>query len=239
MRFITLFLSLFLASGPLRATAHKDPSDAFVASNVVSILYHEIGHAVIDLLELPIFGQEEDAADVLSALLIDEIYEEQTAQATVIDAAYGFYAEAQNSEEPAYWDVHGPDEQRYFNLVCLFYGGNPVQREGLATQLGLPEDRAETCEEEYQLAYDSWNPVLDELAGHNFELELTDYVDGLMADVLIDEIIYLNTIFRFPKTVSVELVSCGEANAFYDPETVVITICTEFGPYLRDQYENL
>ena len=68
---------------------------------------------------------------------------------------------------------------------------------------------------------------------------MTDYVDGLMADVLIDEIIYLNTIFRFPKTVSVELVSCGEANAFYDPETVVITICTEFGPYLRDQFENL
>ena len=110
MRLKAMVLALVLGSSPLSA---KEPSDAFVASNVVSILYHEIGHAVIDLMRLPIFGQEEDAADVLSALLIDEIYEEQTAQNTVRDAAFGFYAEAQNVDEPAYWDVHGPDQQRY------------------------------------------------------------------------------------------------------------------------------
>ena len=236
MRLKAMVLALVLGSGPLSA---KEPSDAFVASNVVSILYHEIGHAVIDLMRLPIFGQEEDAADVLSALLIDEIYEEQTAQNTVRDAAFGFYAEAQNVDEPAYWDVHGPDEQRYYNLVCLFYGGNPAQRAGLAAQLGLPEDRAETCQEEYELAYDSWGPVLDDLAGLSHEIELTNFADGLMADVLIDEIIYFNTLFRFPAPVSVELISCGEANAFYDPETVLITICSEFDAYLRRQYDNL
>ena len=58
-------------------------------------------------------------------------------------------------------------------------------------------------------------------------------------DVLIDEIIYFNTLFRFPEPVSVELVSCGEANAFYDPANVLITICSEFEAYLRSQYENL
>jgi hypothetical protein len=70
-------------------------------------------------------------------------------------------------------------------------------------------------------------------------MELTNFTDGLMADVLIDEIIYFNTLFRFPAPVSVELVSCGEANAFYDPNTARITICSEFDVYLRQQYENL
>ena len=236
MRLKAMVLALVLGSSPLSA---KEPSDAFVASNVVSILYHEIGHAVIDLMRLPIFGQEEDAADVLSALLIDEIYEEQSAQNTVRDAAFGFYAEAQNVDEPAYWDVHGPDEQRYFNLICLFYGGNPAEREDLAAELGLPEDRAETCQEEYELAYESWTLVLDDLADLSHEMELIDFPDGLMADVLIDEIIYFNTLFRFPEPVYVELVSCGEANAFYDPANVRITICSEFEAYLRSQYENL
>lgn len=236
MRLKAMVLALVLGSSLLSA---KEPSDAFVASNVVSILYHEIGHAVIDLMRLPIFGQEEDAADVLSALLIDEIYEEQSAQNTVRDAAFGFYAEAQNMDEPAYWDVHGPDEQRYFNLICLFYGGNPAERGDLAAELGLPEDRAETCQEEYELAYESWTLVLDDLADLSHEMELTDFSDGLMADVLIDEIIYFNTLFRFPEPVYVELVSCGEANAFYDPANVRITICSEFEVYLRKQYENL
>ena len=94
-------------------------------------------------------------------------------------------------------------------------------------------------QEGLELAYDSWGPVLDDLAGLSHEIELTNFADGLMADVLIDEIIYFNTLFRFPAPVSVELISCGEANAFYDPETVLITICSEFDAYLRRQYDNL
>ena len=40
----------------------------FVTSNILSIFYHEIGHAIIDTLRLPVFGQEEDAANFLSIL---------------------------------------------------------------------------------------------------------------------------------------------------------------------------
>ncbi len=43
MRLNAMVLALVLGSGPLSA---KEPSDAFVASNVVSILYHEIGNRI-------------------------------------------------------------------------------------------------------------------------------------------------------------------------------------------------
>ena len=57
--------------------------------------YHELGHAVIDTMQVPIFGQEEDAADVFSILLIDEIFEPESANIIAYDAAFGFHAEAQ------------------------------------------------------------------------------------------------------------------------------------------------
>jgi len=64
--------------------------DRFVESNLNSVFYHELGHAVIDLMQLPIFGQEEDAADVLSVLMIHELFEEDAAQIVAYDAAFGF-----------------------------------------------------------------------------------------------------------------------------------------------------
>ena len=69
----------------------------FVISNLASVLYHELGHAIIDQMQLPIFGQEEDAADVLSVLLIDRLYQEENAQAVAYDAAFGFDAKPKAS----------------------------------------------------------------------------------------------------------------------------------------------
>ena len=73
-------------------------------------------------MQVPIFGQEEDAADDLSILLINDIFEESSAQSTAYDAAFGFVAESASLEETYYWDVHGPDERRYYDLVCIFMG---------------------------------------------------------------------------------------------------------------------
>ena len=121
--------------------AGASEEEGFVASNLISVFYHKLGHAVIDTMQVPIFGQEEDAADVFSILLIDEIFELESANIIAHDAAFGFHAEAQENTL-AFWDVHGPDEQRYYNLVCIFYGANPDLREELAQELGLPEERA-------------------------------------------------------------------------------------------------
>ena len=41
-------------------------SDQFVHDNLLATRYHEIGHAMIDQLELSLLGQEKDAADVAS-----------------------------------------------------------------------------------------------------------------------------------------------------------------------------
>jgi len=55
---------------------------------------------------LPIFGQEEDAADVLSVLMIHELFEEDSAQIVACDAAFGFQAEAEASDGTYFSDMH-------------------------------------------------------------------------------------------------------------------------------------
>lgn len=212
---------------------------AYVEGNLLGIFYHELGHALIDILGLPIFGQEEDAADVLSIFLIDAFYEEEAAVQLAYDAAFGFLGEAEATSEVAFWDVHGPDLQRYYNTVCLFYGANPEEREDVAEDLGLPEERADYCPSEYDQAATSWGGALDEVAhgGGGETLVMGEVVvetDGaqLTEEVIRAEVTALNEEFRLPETLTISVVPCGEANAFYDPERVEITMCTEFSDAL-------
>ncbi|MEL6451430.1 MAG: DUF4344 domain-containing metallopeptidase [Pseudomonadota bacterium] len=224
---------------PSLATADAE-REAFVEANLLGIFYHELGHALIDILGLPVFGQEEDAADVASILLIDAFYDEETAQALAYDAAFGFLGEAEVAEGAAYWDVHGPDEQRFYNTVCLFYGANPEARDDFAADLGLPAARADTCPEEYALAMDSWGPAFDEIAGAGDSMVFRgDGQDLLTHAVIAAEVAALNQDFVLPTTLTVTVEPCGEANAFYDLGTVEIIMCTEFEDHLRRLYDVL
>ena len=227
------------AQAELSFDSTSDDTIAFVESNLLGIFYHELGHALIDILGLPIFGQEEDAADVLSIFLIDAFFEEESAVQLAYDAAFGFLGEAEANSEIAFWDVHGPDLQRYYNTVCLFYGANPDEREDVAQDLGLPEERAEYCPEEYDQAAQSWGGALDEIVHDKGGKSLTlgDFEvdsDGgsLTADVVRAEVAALNQEFRLPEDLLISVIPCGEANAFYDPQRVEIVMCTEFADAL-------
>ncbi|MEP3295778.1 MAG: DUF4344 domain-containing metallopeptidase [Pseudoruegeria sp.] len=238
----TIFLTTCLGTLPMAGMAGDD-EDQFVDSNLLGIFYHELGHAVIDLMQLPVFGQEEDAADVFSILLVNEFFDEETATALAYDAALGFLGEAAAvaNDEPAYWDVHGLDEQRFYNLVCLFYGANPNEREDFAEAFELPEYRGDSCPEEFDLAYDSWSAVLDEM-GKNGGGQTIGYrspesdneVAGFVHDIIAPEVSALNEQLQFPQSLEVRIEECGEANAFYDPESISITICEEFVPHLQE-----
>jgi len=42
-----------------------------------------------------------------------------------------------------------------------------------------------------------------------------------------------------PETVTVRVDLCGQANAFYDPNLIEITMCIEFEDHLRHLYDVL
>ncbi len=234
-------LSVGLAMAASQVAA-DEAEDAFVEANILGIFYHELGHALIDVMQMPVFGQEEDAADVASILLIDQLFEPDWALGMAYDVANGFWAEAvANAEFPVpYWDTHGPDEQRFYNTVCLFYGGDPDTRDDFAADMDLPEERADYCVEEYELAADSWGAVFDELSEGGKPMPFSAEVPGTFTAELIEvEVEALNADFGFPSTVQVITGECGEANAFYDPSDQSIIMCEEFEDHLRMLYRML
>lgn len=228
-----LATALALCAAPAVATEEA----AFVEANILGIFYHELGHALIDIEGVPIFGQEEDAADTFSILLIETLFEPEVAEELAYDAALGFWAEAMDRRgDVPWWDVHGPDEQRFYNTVCLFYGADPDGRAAFAKDLDLPEERAETCEEEFDQAMNAWGAILDDLASRDQGGQM--YLDGgdgsLTAQIVDAEIDALNDEFKLSEDLTVTIESCGEANAFYDPNTVEIIMCSEFEDHLTE-----
>ncbi len=238
MKAAATLAALIACAAPATARTASDLS-AFVEANVLGIFYHEMGHAAIHTEGLPIFGQEEDAADVFSIFMIDALFDEDTAQSLAADAVLGFEGEARlredAGEEVAWWDVHGPDEQRVYNTACLFYGANPDARRDFAAIVALPEERALGCPEEYDQAAESWGAVLDGMEDVAGRPPLTFRGDGSPASaVLAEEVRQLNAELRLAAPVTVAVERCGEANAFYDPERHRITFCSEFTDHLRD-----
>lgn len=224
------------------ALSERDPVELYVEANIAETLYHEMAHALIDILQLPIYGPEEFAADTFSIVMMNRLHDEATVQQMAGDVArnYWLFAEGagQHRDDLALWDVHAPDLQRYYNFACLMYGADPDMRGDLVEVFDLPEERAETCEEEYDLAERSWHAVLDELAtdapGSSIQLDwvldgddhLSQFVGGLVAK--------LNADIVLPQTLNVSVIPCGESNAFYDPGLMEIQICTELGEELAN-----
>ena len=242
----TLFAAAasFLLTWQTNAQEISEEQQAFVEANVLSIFYHELGHAVIDLMEVPIFGQEEDAADMMSVLLMDWLFDEEIAQDIAYDSAFGHINDPEQTQEVAYWDLHGPDEQRYYNHVCIFYGANTDEREELAFELGLPEERAETCPDEYDQAADAWGAIFSEMdnqtTGEPMIFEAGSGHDAAVSNrVLAAEVANMNGDLKLPQSVTVRVIDCDEANAFYDPQDISITFCNEFVPHLEVLHEKL
>ena len=119
------------------------------------------------------------------------------------------------------------------------YGANPTDRIFFAEDLGLPEERADSCAEEYDQAILSWGGVLDQMLALDGKIIFEGPVESLIGQVVAEEIAFLNRQLGFPFDFAVLIETCEEANAFYDPETGSVTRSAEFETYLSRQYENM
>jgi Putative metallopeptidase len=121
--------------------------EVFVGS-VLSTALHEVGHAVFHLLDIAVFGHEEDAADQIAAFVMLQ-FGPSVARTTIKGAAYKWFMSATRGP-PAYYDTHGTSAQRYYNYLCIAYGGQPQTFGDLASGGSLPRARVSECATEYQ-----------------------------------------------------------------------------------------
>jgi len=124
-------------------------------------LYHELGHALVELLQIPVTGKEEDAVDSLATMLV--IISHDHGGEVALSAADLFDLEGEDINEftdEDFWGEHSLDFQRFYNTICFIYGSEPEKYQYLIKELDIAEDRAELCIADYHRQYQSWAKLL-------------------------------------------------------------------------------
>ncbi len=137
----------------------------------IFFMLHESGHAVFDLLKVPIMGKEEDAADTFASLVILRMGPEFSLR-LLRGTAWAFARDAKSRkvDDSDFADIHGLDSQRYFNLLCLAYGSDKATFADAIKVGKLPPERATWCGIEYKQArYAMQKLVLPSVDQEQFE----------------------------------------------------------------------
>src|SRR5215467_4365499 len=135
----------------------------FVSRNMLFVLLHELGHTTIGELDLPVLGKEEDAADSFASLTLIHIKSEFS-EHVLAEAAKGWFLadrrDQKEGEPVEYYDEHGLNQQRAYQIVCYMVGADPIRFKDLAAETKLPKDRRESCNADFRTAAKSWRVLL-------------------------------------------------------------------------------
>lgn len=236
------------------AETQRDMAD-FVVGNMLFVLLHEMAHVHVTEMGLPVLGREEDAADAYATLALLKMGSEFSHR-VLVQAAKGWFLSAERDEREgnglAFYDEHGLDRQRAYQIVCLMVGSDPEKFGELADLVKMPEERQETCQGDYSNAAYSWDVVLkphrrtadqpkitiatvygEDKSGHgNAESLRALRVLESVAERAAEE-------FVWRRPFSLELQSCGKPGAHWDLQAHRLEVCyemsEEFVHLYRDQ----
>jgi hypothetical protein len=236
--------------------AQREKHVEFVVGNLLFVLGHEAGHAAISEMGIPVVGREEDAADIFSTLMA-LMCEDGFGDRVLANAALGWFFSdrrdrrdrRQAPEAAAFYDGHGMDLQRAYNVVCLMVGSNMGKFAGIATAAKLPAERQATCQDDYLNAKWSWEQVLQpHLRKPDQAKTAINVVYGpgsgrndthaqIAQKMQLLEIIAetLSDRFAWRAPLSLEMQTCGDANARFEFRTKKVVICYE----LADEFSEL
>jgi hypothetical protein len=122
-----------LASSEENVSASQAAARGIRHGNTLFAMAHEIGHGLIIEMNMPVLGREEDAADsfaIVNALRMASVFTERV----LIAATKGWVLAAKRDKKHgnalAFYDEHGLDLQRAYNVVCFMVGSDPEKVQG-------------------------------------------------------------------------------------------------------------
>lgn len=245
---------------PLPQTAEERHVLGIVGATL-GVFFHELGHALIDELKLPVTGREEDVVDEFATLLLTLGAEEQPEMATAVILAYAnsFQALAEYAKRlgvvAPWWDEHAPDMNRFGNILCLLYGSDPAGLDALMQQVGFPQERRGRCQLQYEEKMEAWQRLMaphlraNGASGagraHVVYQPTQSEVGRLFEEAYKKEGFYeglaamINEIWVLPDNIAISPGDCGQANAYWSPPVKSIFMCYElielFDTILREQ----
>lgn len=219
---------------------------AFVAGNMLFVLTHELGHALIAEMDLYVLGREEDAADTFAVTRLLDVGTAVSAQVLVQAATGWFLSEKRNQArgiELRFYDAHGLDRQRAYQIVCLMVGSGPDKFAQAAEQAKLPKYRQQSCPDDYNIASSSWTKALKphlRAAGQPKQTIAVSYgpAEGRLEFIakaartvkLLDMVAdFAAERYAWPRPITLEMPACGQPNAYFDTDEHKLVVCYELG----------
>jgi hypothetical protein len=226
---------------------------------MIHVFFHELGHALISELKLPATGPEEDVADEFATFNLTDALkaapEDQKPQYAMLmwSGIVHWHLAAQqaggDNARIVWYDEHPPDMRRYFSVLCLATGADPLRFIPMAVKSGVPESRLQMCAQEYATKHDAWNQLMAPHApgfwskltgGHHLKLE---YGPAGKSEYLAFEAVYREAGFQqlldgisaavdLPEDIAVEVKGCGQLNAWWDRRAKKITLCHDYFEHL-------
>jgi hypothetical protein len=153
---------------------------------------HEFAHALFDMLNLPVLGREEAAADQVAAYIYLQLGPAESRR-LITGTAYAYAAEAMKGEMPSsleevaeviraerprsleeFSGEHGTPAQRAYNVMCMAYGADRKVFGDFAEKGFLPSERAEFCHEEYEQVQDAFQALVGPHIDQDLAREIFD-----------------------------------------------------------------
>jgi hypothetical protein len=145
-------------------SSDDDTEDATVGA-AAFMVYHELAHALLRILNPPSAVKTEDLADQLSTFLM--VRGEGDAEAAALDGAIAFYDEdtdgSSDADKLPFWGDHSLNEERFNRIVCWVYGHDGEAHSDLVDDGILPEGRAASCGGEWAKVSRTWAKLLGEI----------------------------------------------------------------------------
>ena len=175
------YLDEILRKLPQETTAAGVTRQDAAVGQLVFVATHELGHALFDLYHVPILGREEDAADQIAAYLMLQFGKDR-ARGLIKGTAYSYrefirdYKQRPGVTLPlaAFSSNHGQPQERFYNLLCIAYGADPVLFADVVENDYLPKTRADGCKYEYRTLMKA------------FKDQITPFIDQAMAAKVLD-----------------------------------------------------
>jgi hypothetical protein len=172
-------LDHFLKEAPKETTPLGVTRHDAVVGQFFFFVTHELGHAMFDIYQISLFGNEEGAADHFAGYIMLQFGKDESRRLFngLAYMAREFFKTAKQNPEvekrlEIYSDIHGTREQRTYNIMCLAYGSDPELFVHLAEF--IPKSRIGNCEYEYQATKRA------------FQNEIAPHVDRQMARSVLD-----------------------------------------------------
>jgi hypothetical protein len=226
----------------------------FVAGNMLFVGFHEMGHALVGQLRLPVLGRGEDAADSFATLAMLQEGTEFSVN-VLVQAARGWFLMDRREQKLgnmlSFYDEHGLDKQRAYAIVCLMVGSNDKLFKELADWVQMPEERQQTCHNDYDDAKYSWDVVLKpflrsaDQPKSNIDIvyepgpgKLDAYARSFRSIGFLETLAeHTSRRYVLPRPIGVVMKGCGDSNAWWNTPTLKETLCYEMAEDFVELYQ--